>query len=383
MTKPVRMGMLGLGQRGLQHLKALWQLQKEGLAQIVVLGDAFAANIQPEKLRRYIPDLPTETIHLTTDFNALLESTLDALYICIPPNVHKGEVVQAAQAGIHLFVEKPQSLFLDEALEMEQAITRSGILATVGFQQRFDVYHEAIKAFLADKRVVMADYARHSPLEAHNAKHTPTEIVGGPGNRVWTANRSWSGMTVVEGGIHPLDVWRYWFGDVEWVQALYSHRPPEEIFDGADNPYAYNVLFGFQNGVIGNLRLSRLRRVFTNEETQQVLWNEGRVVLESNAVVVYHYDGTYPPPAPPTNAEVRHLLDVPPAKDTTLAIAHAFITAVAQNRPELIRSPFADAMNSLTAVLGANVSDELGGARVNLHELRTTAQYTRFRQRPQ
>ncbi|MEZ4735868.1 MAG: Gfo/Idh/MocA family oxidoreductase [Caldilineaceae bacterium] len=383
MTKPVRVGMLGLGQRGLQHLKALWQLQTEGLAQIVALGDAFAANIQPEKLHRYLPDLPAETIRLTTDFTTLLESKLDALYICIPPNVHKGEVVQAAEAGIHLFVEKPQSLFLEEAIAMEQAIHRAGVLATVGFQQRFDVRHEAIKEFLADKRLVMADYARHSPLEAHNAKHTPTEAVGGPGNRVWTANRSWSGTTVVEGGIHPLDVWRYWFGDVEWVQAVYSHRPPEEIFDGADNPYAYNVLFGFQNGVVGNLRLSRLRRVFTNEETQQLLWNEGRLVLEPNAVVVYHYDGTYPPPAPPTAAEVRRLLDVPPAKDTTLAIARAFVMAVAQQAPDLIRSPFPDAMNSLAAVLGANVSDELGGVRVNLHELLTTEQYARFRQRAQ
>jgi predicted dehydrogenase len=374
--------MLGLGQRGLQHVKALWQLQQEGLAQIVALGDAFTANIQPEKLRRYIPDLPTDTIRLTTDFTTLLESKLDALYICIPPNVHKGEVVQAAQAGIHLFVEKPQSLFLDEAIEMEQAITRSGILATVGFQQRFDVRHEAVKEFLAGKRLVMAEYARHSPLEAHSAKHTPTETVGGPDNRVWTANRSWSGMTVVEGGIHPLDVWRYWFGDVEWVQAVYNHRPPEEIFDGADNPYAYHVLFGFKNGVIGNLRLSRLRRVFTNEETQSVLWNEGRLVLESNAVVVYHYDGIYPPPAPPTDAEVRHILHTPPAKDTTLAIARTFIEAVARQAPELIRSPFTDAMNSLAAVLGANISDELGGVRVKLRDLLNADDYAPFRQRP-
>lgn len=378
---PIRIGMLGLGQRGLQHLRAVYQLQQEGLAQIVTLADAFPANIEPQKLQKFVPGLPVDQIKLTTDFAALLEG-IDALYLCIPPNVHRGEVVQAAQRGIHLFVEKPMSLYLDEALAMERAITAAGILSTVGFQQRFDVRHEAIKTFLHDKPPVMASYTRHDALEAHSVKHTPTEAVGGPASRVWTANRAWSGTTVVEAGIHPLDVWRYWFGDVEWVQAVYNHRPPAEIIDGADNPYAYNVLFGFKNGLVGNLILSRLRRVFSPYQEQQILWNEGRLALEDEAVVAHYYRGPYPPTSQPTASEVQHELAIAPAKDTTLAIARAFVEAVAHNDPTPIRSSFTDAMNSLAAVIAANVSDELQGARVDLHALLTSDEYARFRQKP-
>lgn len=378
---PVRIGMLGLGQRGLQHLKAVYQLQQEGLAQIVTLADAFEANIEPNKLQKFVPDLPTDDIQLTTDFDAVLNSDLDALYLSIPPNVHRGEVVRAAQKGIHLFVEKPMSLFLDEAIEMQKAIADAGIISTVGFQQRFDVRHDAIKQYLAGKQPVMASYTRHGPLEGHSIKHTPTEAVGGPGNRVWTANRAWSGMTVVEGGIHPLDVWRYWFGDVEWVQATYSHRPPEEIFDGADNPYAYNVIFGFRNGVVGNLILSRLRRVFKSYTEEQILWNEGRIELTNDAVIAYHYDGPYPPETAPSEAELRHDVELPTGENTTVAIARAFVTAVATNDAGHIRSPFDDAMNSLAAVLGANISDELGGKRVYLDELLTGDEFARFRQK--
>lgn len=378
---PVRIGMLGLGQRGLQHLKAVYQLQQEGLAEIVVLADAFQSNIEPGKLQQYVPGLPTDDIQLTTDFDAVLNSEIDALYLSIPPNVHKGEVVRAAQRGIHLFVEKPMSLFLDEAIEMQKAIADAGIISTVGFQQRFDVRHDAVKNHLDGKRGVMASYTRHGPLEGHSIKHTPTEAVGGPGNRVWTANRAWSGMTVVEGGIHPLDVWRYWFGDVEWVQATYSHRPPEEIFDGADNPYAYNVIFGFKNGVVGNLILSRLRRVFKSYTEEQILWNEGRIELTNDAVTAYHYDGPYPPETNPSDAELRHAVEIPDGENTTLAIARAFVTAVAENDPSHIRSPFDDAMNSLAAVLGANISDEIGGKRVYLDELLTSDEFARFRQK--
>ncbi|MCB0186450.1 MAG: hypothetical protein KDE31_19415, partial [Caldilineaceae bacterium] len=183
--------------------------------------------------------------------------------------------------------------------------------------------------------------------------------------------------------IHPLDVWRYWFGDVEWVQASYSHRPPEEIFDGADNPYAYNVIFGFKNGVIGNMILSRLRRVYQSYGEEQILWNEGRIELTDDAVIAYHYDGPYPPAANPSAVELRHEVDVPNGENSTLAISRAFVTAVAQNDASLIRLPFDDAMNSLAAVLGANISDALGGQRVYLEELLTSDEFARFRQKPQ
>ena len=383
MTKPLRVGLLGLGQRGLQHLKALWQLQEEGVSQIVALGDAFPDNLEEAKIQSYVPGFRAEGIHLTSDFETLLKPDgrpLDALYIAIPPNIHQGEVIHAAEAGIHLFVEKPMSLFLDEALAMNQAIRQAGLLSTVGFQQRFEGRSEAVAHFLADKLVVMAHYAMHAPLEAHNIKHTKTDALGGPTNRVWTANRAWSGMTVVEGGIHPLDLWRYWFGDVVWVQANYVHRPPEAVFEGADNPYAYAATFGFANGAIGNMTLSRLRRVFHSQSEHLVLWDEGHLRFEGAEVATYHYDGPYPPADRPTEATLRHTLPTE-AKDSTYAIAQTFLQAIAENKPELIRSPFADAMNSLTAVIAANVSDELGGEKVVLADLLTDARYTRFRQK--
>ena len=51
MNKPLKVGLLGVGQRGLQHLKALWQLQSEGLVEISVLADSFAANLDGDKIR--------------------------------------------------------------------------------------------------------------------------------------------------------------------------------------------------------------------------------------------------------------------------------------------------------------------------------------------
>lgn len=384
MGKRVRVAFLGLGQRGLQHVKNVLQLQSEGAAEIVAMGDAFDANIAPAKLQQYVPGLPTDEILLTTDFNQVLESKPDVLYVSIPPNVHAGQVLQAAEAGIHLFVEKPVSLFIDEAVEMDRVIAKSGILSTVGFNQRYDAGHEAVYNYLQDKRPVMAEYTRHDALEGHSVKHMQTEAVGGPKNRVWTASRAWSGGTLVEAGIHLLDLWRYWFGEVEWVQASYVHRPPEEIIDGADNPYAYVATFAFENGALGSMNLSRLRRVFRGFGNHLVLWSEGQVEVEQNEAVAYHYDGPYPPEKRPAVETLRSVLPQPPVVPGggTFNISKYFIQAVAEQNPDLIRSPFDEAMGSLLAVIGGNVSDELGGARVYMKDLLNSPDFARFRAKP-
>lgn len=383
MTQPVRVALMGLGQRGLQHLKSLWALQAQGAVRLSAMADAFTANLAADKIRNYVDGYRPEGILHTTRFEELLSQELDVLYVCIPPNVHSGEVVRAAQSGLHLFVEKPMSLYLDEALEMEAAIDEAGVLSTAGFQQRFDGRHEAVhRHFLEGRRPLMASYTYHGPFEGHNVKHHQTERHGGPGNRVWTANRAWSGMTVVEGGIHLLDLWRYWFGDVEWVQAHYQHRPDDEVIDGADNPYTYSALFGFAGGAVGTMTLSRLRKVYADFMDHQVLWTEGRAEICWEGVTMYEYDGPYPPSQPPPQGAVTKTLYEGRGGDDTFAISKVFMRAIAENRPELIRSPFGDAMNSLAAVIGANVSDELGGERVYVDQLLNADRFAAFRQKP-
>ncbi len=383
MKKPVRVALMGLGQRGLQHLKSLWALQDQGAVRLTALADAFAANLDADKIRNYVEGFQPDGILHTTSFAELLGQEQDALYVCIPPNVHSGEVVRAAQAGLHLFVEKPMSLYLEEALEMEAAIREAGVLSTAGFQQRFDGRHEAVQRHLREgRRPLMASYTYHGPLEGHNVKHHRTELHGGPGNRVWTANRAWSGMTVVEGGIHLLDLWRYWFGDVEWVQAHYQHRPDDEVYDDADNPYTYCALFGFDGGAVGTMTLSRLRKVYADFMDHQVLWTEGRAEICWGGVTMYEYNGLYPPSQPPPQPAVTKTLYEGRGGDDTFAISQVFVRAIAEDRPELIRSPFGDAMNSLAAVIGANVSDEMGGERVEIDQLLCADKFAAFRQKP-
>jgi predicted dehydrogenase len=383
MRRPVRVAVMGLGQRGLQHLKSLWTLREEGVVEVVGVADAFEENLDVEKIARYVDGYsPKEIIAGPSAEAVIRDARPDALFVAIPPGVHNGEVIAAAEAGVHLMVEKPMSLYLDEALDMERAINESGVIATAGFQQRYSGRNEAVRDFLADKRVVMATVVQNGALENHSTKHTPTDRLDGPANRVWTASMEWSGATVVEAGIHQVDLLRYWCGDIAWVDANYIHRDADDIEDGGDNPYAYRVAYGFESGAVGSLIMSRLRKSYYNDGYQGIMWTHGHVKFEGRDAVAYYYDGEYPPADRPAQDDLRHVLPSPAGEDPTTALARAFVTAVATGAEDGLRSTFAGSMNSLAAVLGANASDRLGGERVYLAELLRADRYAEFRRRP-
>ena len=383
MSQPTRVAILGLGQRGLQHLRSLWKLQSEGLVKITALIDVFEDNLAETKIQAYVDEFHPDGIYTSADFGETLASqSLDAIYFALPPGVHNGEIIQAANAGIHIFAEKPMSLYLNEAVEMEDVIQENGVISTAGFQQRYDSRYEAVHKFLADKQPVMITMVVNGPLEGHSTKHTKTETLGGPANRVWTANFEWSGATVVEAGIHQTDLMRYWFGDISWVEANYIHRDASDIVDDGNNPYAYSVRFGFECGCIANLILSRLRQNYYSDSYESILWTHGHLKFEGNNVVAYYYDGPYSPDDTPTKDAVRHILPTSPHVDSTEEISRAFVRAISTGDSAQLKSTFASSMNSLAAVLGANASDQLDGERIYLKDFLAAPRYDRFRQKP-
>ena len=54
-----------------------------------------------------------------TDLNVMLsDKDIDAVIIATPPFVHKDQVIKAAQAGKHIFCEKPMAVTIEDADKM-------------------------------------------------------------------------------------------------------------------------------------------------------------------------------------------------------------------------------------------------------------------------
>src|SRR5262249_34223488 len=124
----VRLGFIGLGNRGDQVLDAFLQHKD---AEVVALCDIyqpyldFAAKkvgTSPEQFR---------------DYRKLLERRdLDAVVICTPDHWHALMTVHACQAGKHVYVEKPLSLCVTEGRRMVEAARANKRIVQVGIQRR-------------------------------------------------------------------------------------------------------------------------------------------------------------------------------------------------------------------------------------------------------
>jgi predicted dehydrogenase len=77
--------------------------------------------------------------HLHADHRELLDGgELDAVVVCSPAGTHALVVLDALDAGLHVFVEKPMCITLADADEIIAARDRTGRVVQVGTMKRYD-----------------------------------------------------------------------------------------------------------------------------------------------------------------------------------------------------------------------------------------------------
>ncbi len=140
-AKKVRVGIIGCGWIAESHIKAfLNQPDVEIVA---------AADIIPGKAAKFLAKFGVEGAK--TDYASHKEMlddeslALDAVSICTYNTQHAGPAIYALNKGVHVLLEKPFTVTLDEAVEVMKAEKASGKVLSIGFQPRFDENMKMIK----------------------------------------------------------------------------------------------------------------------------------------------------------------------------------------------------------------------------------------------
>jgi predicted dehydrogenase len=98
-----------------------------------------------EKARAFNEKMGLREAATFDDFDTMLaQAKFDALYVCLPPHAHTGQVEKAAERGIHLFLEKPIAYDVARAESMATSIEKAGVVSLVGYLSR---YRESVEAF--------------------------------------------------------------------------------------------------------------------------------------------------------------------------------------------------------------------------------------------
>ena len=192
----MRVGIVGCGNIGHIHSRALWALRKTGVADATVVAVS-----DPDPDRAAALAAPNSAEVLERD--ALLD-VVEAVYVCTP-TVHHRSVVDAAVArGLSVYCEKPLACNLSEARRVADVLRK--VPHTVGLVMRCAPVFQKLAELVADRR-----FGRTMTVHLRDDQYFP---ITGRYMTPWRAEIDVAGGgTLVEHSIHDLDLFRWLLGD--------------------------------------------------------------------------------------------------------------------------------------------------------------------------
>ncbi len=138
--KRIRIGIIGTGWIAGSHLQSL--LKQPDID--IVAG----ADLIPGKAEKFFADFGVEGVKCYESGAAMIADKslkLDAVTICTYNRQHAPCAIEALNAGLHVLLEKPFTVTLEEAVEVMRAEKRSGKILSIGFQPRMNENMKLIK----------------------------------------------------------------------------------------------------------------------------------------------------------------------------------------------------------------------------------------------
>jgi len=152
-TDELRVGIVGFGWMGQVHARALSRLLQHypdapRRPRLVAVAD----NAPDDRTRRAADAYGFE--HLLTDWRELVtHDEVDLVCVTGPNFIHRDVAVAAAQAGKHLWVEKPAGRDAGETAEIVAAVEAAGVQAATGFNYRNVPAVERAREIVASGRI--------------------------------------------------------------------------------------------------------------------------------------------------------------------------------------------------------------------------------------
>lgn len=261
----LKFGILGAGRIGRVHAETLAFRVPE--AEIAAIADVNRQAAQALADRCGIPRVAASAAEVFAD------PAIDAVLICTSTDTHAELIVQAAQAGKHIFCEKPVSLSLDKIDSSLAAVKKAGVQLQVGFNRRFDSNFARVRQAVSDGEVGKP-YLMH--IVSRDPAPPPISYLGP------------SGGLFLDMMIHDFDMARFLLGEeVEEVYAAGGVLVDPAVGEAGDIDTAV-VTLHFRSGVIGTIDNSR-KATFGYDQRVEILGSKGKIATENrypNQVVV-------------------------------------------------------------------------------------------------
>lgn len=198
----VNVGIVGLGRLGKEYAKNL--AFKIGSANLIA-----ACSVIPEELEYAKNELGIKNLYDTYD-ELLQHEGLDAVFVVSSTNKHAEHMIQALEAGLHVFSEKPLAIDERECRKVEEVAARyPDQIAVVGFVRRFDPSYQYAKKKVDEGAIGKPYLVRSQTVDKDTVAEWQIQYVKNSGGIFHDFN------------VHDIDLAR-WFlgGEIESVWSI-------------------------------------------------------------------------------------------------------------------------------------------------------------------
>jgi UDP-N-acetyl-2-amino-2-deoxyglucuronate dehydrogenase len=271
-TRSHGIGIVGTGVIAATHAEAIAAIPG---ARLVAVSD-----VVPERALRFAGGRGCAA---EPSLDALLaRDDIDVVSVCVPSGLHAEVGIQVAAAGKHLIVEKPIDVSLVAADRLIEAVDAAGVAMTVISQHRFDPGLVELRRLIDDGvlgRLVLGEAST-------KWYRSQGYYDSGP----WRGTWSLDGGSLMNQGIHYVDLLRWTMGPVIEVSAIYATEDHQvEVEDTA------LAVLRFTSGAVGTIVSSTA--VFPGfAQRLEVSGTGGTVVVEDGEIVRRAFTSDSPDP---------------------------------------------------------------------------------------
>lgn len=256
--KQLNVGIIGAGRIGSLHAKSI--AYNVPTAKVVGITDVFAESAQKVAKELNIPKIYNDYKEMLSD------SEIDAVLICSSTDTHADIAIEAAQAGKHIFCEKPVDLTPEKVRAVIDAQKKAGVKLQVGFNRRFDHNFAKVKAMVKNGDIG----------EVHIIKITSRDPAPPPSEYSAVSGGMFLDMT-----IHDFDMARFLAGsEITEVYANATCLVDPAIGEAGDVDTAV-ISLKFANGAVGVIDNSR-KAAYGYDQRIEVFGSKGAAVAAND-----------------------------------------------------------------------------------------------------
>jgi len=194
------------------------------------------------------------------------DSEIDAVLICSPSPQHAQQIIECAQAGKHIFCEKPIALDPEVIRNSISEVEKAKVKLQVGFNRRFDPSFASVREKVSTG----------SLGDPHIIRVTSRDPSPPPLNYVVSSGGLFLDMT-----IHDFDMMRFLSGsEVTEVHAYGEVLVDSEIGKAGDIDTAV-ISLKLANGALGIIENSR-KAVYGYDQRVEVFGSKGTALADNN-----------------------------------------------------------------------------------------------------